>query len=56
MVSPILMFQLVIRESISSIEGATYSVAAITSSSVQPSPGRVSPRMKATSTSTRGMQ
>ena len=54
MVSAILMFQSRIRLSISSIAGATYSVARMTSSSVQPSPGSVSPRMNATSTSTRG--
>ena len=56
MVSMILMFQLSMRESISSMDAVTWSVQARTSSSVQPSPGRVRPRTKATSISTRGMQ
>ena len=47
MVSAILMFQSRTRLSMSSIAGATYCVARMTSSSVQPSPGSVSPRMNA---------
>ena len=54
MVSHSLIFQSVIRVSISSMDGANAAVAASTSSSVQPAPGRSSARMKPTSTSTRG--
>ena len=54
MVSHSLIFQSVMRVSISSIDGANAAVAASTSSSVQPAPGRSSARTKPTSTSTRG--
>ena len=54
MVSHSLIFQSVMRVSISSIAGANAAVAASTSSSVQPAPGRSSARMNPTSTSTRG--
>src|SRR5882762_8905328 len=54
MVSHSLIFQSVMRVSISSMEGTNAAVAASTSSSVQPAPGRSSAKMKATSTSTRG--
>ena len=54
MVSTRPILQSRMRLSISSIAGATASVASRTSSSVQPSPGSVAPRMKPTSTSTRG--
>src|SRR3954452_2846651 len=53
-VSHNLIFQSVILVSINSIDGANAAVAASTSSSVQPAPGRSSARMKPTSTSTRG--
>ena len=53
-VSHSLIFQSLMRVSISSIAGANAAVAASTSSSVQPAPGRSSARMKPTSTSTRG--
>src|SRR3984885_8528810 len=48
------IFQSVILVSINSIEGTRAAVAASTSSSVQPAPGRSAPRTKPTSTSTRG--
>ena len=54
MVSQSLIFQSVMRVSISSIAGANAAVAASTSSSVQPAPGRSSARTNPTSTSTRG--
>ena len=54
MVSHSLIFQSVIRVSISSIDGANAAVAASTSSSVQPAPGRSSASTNPTSTSTRG--
>ena len=54
MVSQSLIFQSLILVSISSMDGANAAVAASTSSSVQPAPGRSSARMKPTSTSTRG--
>ena len=56
MVSQSVIFQSVIRESMSSIDGTTHSTAAMTSSFVHPSPGRSLPRMNPTSTSTRGKQ
>src|SRR5258708_26894599 len=54
MVSQSLIFQSLILVSISSMDGANAAVAASTSSSVQPAPGRSSARMKPTSASTRG--
>ena len=54
MVSHNAIFQSLIRVSMSSIDGAYAAVAASTSSSVQPAPGRSSARMNPTSTSTRG--
>jgi hypothetical protein len=54
MVSHSLIFQSVMRVSINSIEGANAAVAASTSSSVQPAPGKSSASTKPTSTSTRG--
>ncbi|CNW21437.1 Uncharacterised protein [Mycobacterium tuberculosis] len=54
MVSQILICQSLILVSISSMAGTRASVAASTSSSVQPAPGRSAARMKPTSTSTRG--
>ena len=54
MVSHSPIFQSLIRLSINSIAGANAAVAASTSSSVQPAPGRSLARMKPTSTSTRG--
>src|SRR3954454_3494961 len=54
MVSHSLIFQSLMRVSISSMDGANAAVAANTSSSVQPAPGRSSAKMKPTSTSTRG--
>src|SRR3954465_3722400 len=53
-VSHSLIFQSLMRVSISSMAGAKAAVAASTSSSVQPSPGRSSASTKPTSTSTRG--
>ena len=54
MVSHSAIFQSVILVSINSIDGTRASVAASTSSSVHPAPGRSAARMKPTSTSTRG--
>lgn len=54
MVSHSSIFQSVIRVSINSMDGTKASVAASTSSSVQPAPGRSAFNMKPTSTSTRG--
>ena len=54
MVSHSLIFQSLMRVSISSMDGANAAVAASTSSSVQPAPGRSSARTNPTSTSTRG--
>ncbi|SLF94950.1 Uncharacterised protein [Mycobacteroides abscessus subsp. abscessus] len=54
MVSQILICQLVIRLSTTSMDGTYAAVAASTSSSVQSSPGRSAARMNPTSTSTRG--
>ncbi len=50
------IFQSLIRESMSSIDGTTHSIAAAASSCEQPSGGMSAPRMKPTSTSTRGKQ
>src|SRR5215207_6309019 len=54
MVSHSLIFQSLMRVSISSMDGTNAAVAASTSSSVQPSPGRSSASTNPTSTSTRG--